>query len=179
MTLTQKQRQQILNAIRKRVLKHHFNAAGVNYDDWLKSFDQGSSDLFTVDHEAFEIGVQELLKELRSSHTGFYHEQPNRLLPQHTINATGFVAKFDGDLNSRYRGLTGVEALGSDAKQVSHESCLCHDVLLGHPSHSSFANHAYRFDAFQSSPGTLKRFIALGQPGALLYDSVILFNDIV
>src|SRR4051812_21269881 len=88
MTLTQKQRKQILNAIRKRVLKHHFNAAGVNYDDWLKSFDQGSSELFTVDDEAFEIGVQELLKELRSSHTGFYHEQPNRLLPQHTINAT-------------------------------------------------------------------------------------------
>ena len=37
----------------------------------------------------------------------------------------------------------------------------------------------HRFDAFESSPRTLKRAVALCQPGPLLYRSMVLFNDIV
>jgi len=88
MSLTQSQRKGILSAVRKRVLKSHFNVAGVDYDAWLESFDGGSGELLTGDVEAFEAGIQNLLKGLGSSHTGFYHERPSRLLPQHTINAT-------------------------------------------------------------------------------------------
>lgn len=100
MELNQKQRRQILRAVRKRVVENHFNVAGVNYDDWLKSFDERSRELVDMDVVAFEAGVQDLLKELRSSHTGFYHERPNRLLPQHTINAT--LGKSDWRGNERW-----------------------------------------------------------------------------
>jgi carboxyl-terminal processing protease len=93
MTLTQKQRKNILSNVRRRVLKHHFNVAGVNYDDWLTSFDRRAAELLTVQVDAFETSIQELLKGLGSSHTGFFHERPTRLLPQHTINAT--LGKFD------------------------------------------------------------------------------------
>jgi carboxyl-terminal processing protease len=88
MTLTQKQRKQILAAIRKRILKSHFNVAGVNYDEWLKTLDARTEQLLSGDTETFEAGVQEILKGLGSSHTGFFHERPSRLFPQHTINAT-------------------------------------------------------------------------------------------
>lgn len=88
MALIQNQRKSILSNVRKRILKSHFNAAGINYKVWLKSFDERSPELLTGDMEAFEAGVQELLKGLESSHTGFYHDRPSRLMPQHTINAT-------------------------------------------------------------------------------------------
>ncbi len=87
-SLNQKQRRKILNTVRMRVLKHHFNVAGVDYDEWLKLYDERSRELPSVDDASFETGVQELLRELRSSHTGFYHQRPTRLLAQHTINAT-------------------------------------------------------------------------------------------
>jgi len=88
MILNENQRKTILGNIRKRVLKSHFNVAGIDYHAWLKSFDERTDELLTGDVEAFEAGVQAVLKGLGSSHTGFYHERPSRLLPQHTINAT-------------------------------------------------------------------------------------------
>ena len=88
MTLTLKQRKQVLNAVRKCVLKHHFNVSNVSYDAWVRSFDERSAELMSGNNHGFQAGVQELLNELRSSHTGFYHERPNRLFPQHTINVT-------------------------------------------------------------------------------------------
>jgi C-terminal processing protease CtpA/Prc len=88
MILNENQRKTILGNIRKRVLKSHFNVAGIDYHAWLKSFDERTDELLTGDVEAFEAGVQDVLKGLGSSHTGFYHERPSRLLPQHTINAT-------------------------------------------------------------------------------------------
>src|SRR5438270_6513188 len=42
----------------------------------------------------------------------------------------------------------------------------------------ALAHHAHGFDALESSPGTLKRAIALCQPGPFLYGSVVLFDDI-
>ena len=66
MSTSERERTEILGAIRKQVLKHH-NAG---------------------ETEAFETGVQELLEGLGCSHTVFYHESVNRFLPQHTINAS-------------------------------------------------------------------------------------------
>ncbi len=88
MTLNENQRKTILSNIRKRVLKSHFNVARIDYNAWLKLFDERTATLLTGDEEAFEAGVQDVLKGLGSSHTGFYHDRPSRLLPQHTINAT-------------------------------------------------------------------------------------------
>jgi C-terminal processing protease CtpA/Prc len=112
MTLNEKQRKTILSNVRKRVLKSHFNVAGIDYNAWLKSFDERTAELLTGDVEAFEAGVQDVLKGLRSSHTGFYHERPSRLLPQHTINAT--LGQFTQDDQRRWFFLDVFEAGPAD-----------------------------------------------------------------
>jgi carboxyl-terminal processing protease len=88
MSLSERERTQILGAIKKQILKHHFNAGGVNYDDWFRLMEERTPELLTGDTGAFETGVQQLLQELGGSHTVFYHESANRFLPQHTINAS-------------------------------------------------------------------------------------------
>ena len=95
-SLSPKQRTEILAAVKKSILKHHFNVAGVNYNDWAGRFDERSPTLLDVDLEEFEDGVRKALAELGSSHTVFYHERTNRLLPQHSINATLRAFAHDG-----------------------------------------------------------------------------------
>ncbi len=88
MQLSEQDRIQILAAIKKQVLKHHFNSTAANYDDWLRVMADRTPALLAGDTAAFEHGVQQLLAELGGSHTVFYHESANRFLPQHTINAS-------------------------------------------------------------------------------------------
>src|ERR1051326_3065929 len=87
-SITPEQRSQILCSVKNNILKHHFNVGGVDYGEWAKQFDERAPSLLNMDIEQFEDGVRKLLAELRSSHTVFYHEHTNRLLPQHAINAT-------------------------------------------------------------------------------------------
>lgn len=82
------ERARILASIKKLVLKHHINVGGVSYDAWTTTVDQRTPGLLTIETRQFEIGVRQLLSELGSSHTAFYHERGKQLLPQHTINAT-------------------------------------------------------------------------------------------
>jgi carboxyl-terminal processing protease len=99
MTLTApspKQRREVLASIRKRILKNHFNVAGVDYEEWARRFDDRSSSLLGVEVGEFEDGVRQALAELGSSHTVFYPERTNRLLPQHSINATVRAFTRDG-----------------------------------------------------------------------------------
>jgi C-terminal processing protease CtpA/Prc len=96
-SLSPKQRTEILAAVKKSVLKHHFNVAGVDYNEWAKRFDERSPALLGVGLQEFEDGVRKSLAELGSSHTVFYHERTNRLLPQHSINATLRVFDHDGE----------------------------------------------------------------------------------
>ena len=79
---------EILRAVKKSVVTRHVNVAGIDYDAWAQRFEAKVPELLTVEIDNFEEGVRKLLLELGSSHTAFYHEHPNRLLPQHTINAT-------------------------------------------------------------------------------------------
>ena len=95
-SLSPKQRTEILASVKERVLKEHFNVGGVNYNEWAKRFDERSPTLLDVDIEEFEGGVRKALAELGSSHTVFYHERTNRLLPQHSINATIRAFERDG-----------------------------------------------------------------------------------
>ena len=88
MALNSKARLEIFKSIKVLVLRHHLNVAAVDYKDWLADLDGRTSDLLSADQAAFEVGVRELLSKLRSSHTGFYHERPLQVLPQHTINTT-------------------------------------------------------------------------------------------
>lgn len=88
MTPDTKQRSEILKAIKKRVLANHINVAGIDYCGWTQHVDERTPELLDCDVRAFEDGVRQLLAELKTSHTVFYHSLPKELLPQHTINAS-------------------------------------------------------------------------------------------
>ena len=88
MTLDSKTRAQILQSIKKLVLAHHINVGGIDYGAWIERVDWRTVELLGSDLSAFETGVRQLLAELKTSHTVFYHSLPKELLPQHTINAS-------------------------------------------------------------------------------------------
>jgi C-terminal processing protease CtpA/Prc len=87
-SLSPSERARILASIKKLVLKHHINVGGVSYDAWTTQVDQRASELLGAETGDFESGVRQLLSELGSSHTAFYHEQGKQVLPQHSLNAT-------------------------------------------------------------------------------------------
>src|ERR1700733_12108216 len=88
MTLDSKQRTNILRAIKKLVVAHHINVAGIDYGAWTERVDGRTAELLATDVAGFEAGVRGVLAELKTSHTLFYHSLPTELLPQHTINAS-------------------------------------------------------------------------------------------
>jgi C-terminal processing protease CtpA/Prc len=96
MSPSPKKRTEILTRIKMRVLKHHFNVAGIDHNTWVKRVDERTPALLNVPLGDFENGVRELIAQLGSSHTVFYHERTNRLLPQHCINATLRCFNIDG-----------------------------------------------------------------------------------
>ncbi len=87
-SLSPQARARILASIKKMVLNHHINVGGVSYDAWTALVDQRTPELLAAETSTFESGVRQLLSELGSSHTGFYHEHGKLVLPQHSINAT-------------------------------------------------------------------------------------------
>src|ERR1700736_5885783 len=88
MTLDPKKRTQILKSIKKLVLAHHINVGGIDYGAWTKRVDARTLELLAAELAEFEAGIRQLLAELKTSHTVFYHSLPKELLPQHTINAS-------------------------------------------------------------------------------------------
>ena len=97
MSLESKQRVQILQAIKKLVLAHHINVGGIDYGVWTERVDAQTAEMLTTDAASFEGRVRELLTELKTSHTVFYHSLPNESLPQHTINASLRDLSRDGE----------------------------------------------------------------------------------
>ncbi len=94
--LTPTERTKILVTIKRLVLAHHINIGGVDYAAWLRQVDTRAPDLLRVGIPEFESGVRELLLNLSTSHTAFYHSQPKDFPPQHTINGTVREAALDG-----------------------------------------------------------------------------------
>ena len=88
MALEQKERTQILKSIKKLVLANHINVGGIDHHEWAERFEERTPSLLKTDVAGFEAGVRQLLAELKTSHTIFYHSLPKELLPQHTINAS-------------------------------------------------------------------------------------------
>jgi C-terminal processing protease CtpA/Prc len=78
----------ILGRVRQLVLERHFNAGGIDYGAWGERFDAETRILAARDDRVFEAGVNELLVNLKTSHTLFFHEIPTELPSQHTIGAT-------------------------------------------------------------------------------------------
>jgi len=63
-------------------------SGGIDYSAWTERVDERASELLTAELAAFEAGIRQLLAELKTSHTVFYHSLPKELLPQHSINAS-------------------------------------------------------------------------------------------
>ena len=82
-------RRKIVLRVRDLVLKHHVNIGNVDLDRWSKDVDERTPSLLAAENDdAFERRIQELLAELKSSHTDFYRSNRNPIKPEHAIGAT-------------------------------------------------------------------------------------------
>jgi C-terminal processing protease CtpA/Prc len=97
MILDAKSCAKILKSVNKLVVAHHINIAGIDYKSWTAQMDARTPELLDCEIPAFEFGVRQLLTELKTSHTLFYHSIPRELLPQHTINASLREVALNGD----------------------------------------------------------------------------------
>src|SRR5467141_2496683 len=89
--LTQKDRAKILGVLKKLVLQRHINVSNPNqdYGRWIGIVDERLPRLVAVDTpEGFETGVSEVLTELGSSHTAFFHQRRDSVPAPYSINAT-------------------------------------------------------------------------------------------
>jgi carboxyl-terminal processing protease len=89
-TPTPKERTKIIASIKKLVPERHINVSNPNQDyrPWLTLVDERTPHLLNMDTPAFEAGVGELLKELGSSHTAFFHQRRDSIPAPYSINAT-------------------------------------------------------------------------------------------
>ena len=89
-TPTPKERTKIIASIKKLVPERHINVSNPNQDyrPWLTLVDERTQHLLNMDTPAFEAGVGELLKELGSSHTAFFHQRRDSIPAPYSINAT-------------------------------------------------------------------------------------------
>src|SRR5437016_1893458 len=81
-------RLKVISRVKAIVVKHHFNIGNVDYADWSRAVDEQIATLLTVDDNTFDEGVRNLLCQLKSSHTNFYHSGTNPTMPQHVVGAT-------------------------------------------------------------------------------------------
>jgi len=89
--LTQRDRRNILNLVKKLIAKRHINVSNPtqDYGPWIALVDERMPRLIEADApEAFEAGVIELLGELGSSHTAFFHQRHDSIPAPYSINAT-------------------------------------------------------------------------------------------
>src|SRR5207247_8282613 len=59
-----------------------------DYAPWLGLVDRRTADLLKAETPGFETGISELLKELGSSHTAFFHQRRDSIPAPFSINAT-------------------------------------------------------------------------------------------
>ena len=75
-------RLKVISRVKAIVVKHHFNIGNVDYADWSRAVDEQSPTLLTADDNTFDEGVRNLLCQLKSSHTNFYHSGTNPTMPR-------------------------------------------------------------------------------------------------
>ncbi len=85
-----KDRVKIIGTIKKLVSERHINVSNPDqdYSPWLSLVDQQTPRLIDAEREAFEAGVSELLRALRSSHIAFFHQRRDSIPAPYSINAT-------------------------------------------------------------------------------------------
>ena len=88
MNLTAKERKDIFENVVRCVRKHHFDP-GMNGADWETLVQERRSRIIeSGTAEEFERELQDLLAQLRTSHTWFFHRSARQIPARHAINAT-------------------------------------------------------------------------------------------
>jgi C-terminal processing protease CtpA/Prc len=87
---TLKERTKLIASINKLVPERHINVSNPNQDyaPWLALVAERTPHLLSMDTPAFEAGMGELLKELGSSHTAFFHQRRDSIPAPYSISAT-------------------------------------------------------------------------------------------
>ena len=97
MTLDTKAREKIYARVCELVERKHFDP-GMNGANWQElSESRKDKILRSSTDEEFEKQIQELLNELKTSHTGFRHSKSPNIPGRHAIAATFMRCDFDGD----------------------------------------------------------------------------------
>lgn len=87
--LSPKERLRIITRIRAAVLKHHFSVGNLDLRAWSTELDAQTPGLLeALDDDGFEDRIQQLLSQLKSSHTDFFRQQRGPIRPEHAIGAT-------------------------------------------------------------------------------------------
>ena len=97
MSLDAPTREKIYSRVCKLVTRKHFDPGmnGANWEELSKS--RKDQILRSNSDEEFEKQMQELLNELKTSHTGFRHSKSPNLPGRHAISATFMRCNFDGE----------------------------------------------------------------------------------
>lgn len=90
-------RQQVFDKVCQLVPRKHFNPA-LNGADWPALVESRKPRILEADTiERYENEVQELLNELKTSHTGFFHRSLRKVPARFSINATFQKVLLDGN----------------------------------------------------------------------------------
>ena len=97
MTLDNKTREKIYARVCELVARKHFDP-GMNGANWQELADSRKDKILRAStDDEFEKQIQELLNELKTSHTGFRHSKSPNIPGRHAIAATFMRCNFDGD----------------------------------------------------------------------------------
>jgi len=97
MSLGTQAREKIYSRVCQLVTRKHFDPAmnGANWEEL--SANRKNRILRSNSDEEFEKQIQDLLAELKTSHTGFRHSKSPKIPGRHAIAATFMRCKFDGE----------------------------------------------------------------------------------
>jgi len=97
MTLDSQTKEKIYSRVCELVTRKHFDPGmnGANWEELSKA--RKDQILRTTSDEEFEKHIQELLSELKTSHTGFRHSKSPNIPGRHAIAATFMRCNFDGE----------------------------------------------------------------------------------
>lgn len=97
MNLTRQDRETILRKVSELVVKKHFNPC-LNGADWPTLFESRKNRILDCEKpEDFEKEVHELLSQLKTSHTGFFHRSARNIPARLAVNATVRRLTINGD----------------------------------------------------------------------------------
>jgi len=96
--LTLGQRAQIFDRTFKRVTRDYFDP-NFNGTEWPRRAQERKESILALsDPEAFELGMHDLVRSLKTSHTGFFHKSVRRVPGRLAIGASFRRAALDGGL---------------------------------------------------------------------------------